>query len=313
MKYHQNARLTLKQREYIRKSKESIASLASRFGVSPATIFKWRHRDDLTDRSSKPKRIERTFDKWEERVIVKVRKHLKLSLDDLVLTLKRYLPKINRINCWRVLKKYHLSILPSPFQDKGKGKFGYYLPGFLHLDLAYLPLLADSSQRYYLLVAIDRVTKLVFALMVKGKTQSNSIYFLKALFKFYPYCIHRILTDNGKEFAKQFTQACQKLGIKHKRTKVKHPWTNGQVETTIKQIKQETIWKNYYPDYQALANNLIAWVNNYNLITKLRSIGDLTPVQKVLQYYQGLTEEKRRQRFLREPKEENLKVHTITL
>lgn len=313
MKYHQNAKLTLKQREYIRKSKESIVSLASRFGVTPTTIFKWKHRDDLADRSSRPKRVERIFEKWEERVIVKVRKHLKLSLDDLVLTLKRYLPKINRINCWRVLNKYHLSVLPSPFQDKGKGKFGYYLPGFLHLDLAYLPLLANSSQRRYLLVAIDRVTKLVFIMMVKGKTQINSILFLKILTKFYPYRIHRILTDNGKEFGKQFTLICQTLGIKHKKTKVKHPWTNGQVETTIKQIKQQTIGKIYYPDYQALAESLRIWTNDYNLTTKLRSIGNLTPKEKVVQYYQELTEEKRKQRFLKEPKEDNLRIHTITL
>lgn len=231
-----------------RRSSWSLLDQASR--VTPTTIFKWKYRDDLADRSSRPKRVERIF----------------------------------------------LSVLPSPFQDKGKGKFGYYLPGFLHLDLAYLPLLAGSSQRRYLLVAIDRVTKLVFTMIVKGKTQINSILFLKALVRFYPYRIHRILTDNGKEFSKRFTLECQKSGIKHKRTKIKHPClpaeasaqvgTNGQVETTIKQIKQQTIWKIYYPDYQALAKNLATWVNNYNLTTKLRSIGGFTPVEKVLQYYQ---------------------------
>lgn len=308
---HSNARTNLHIRQLIKSSKESIAVLATRFNVNPKTVMKWKKRKDLVDRSCRPNTLHRAFTKEEERVIVKVRKHLKLSLDDLVLTLERYLPKINRINCWRVLKKYHLSVLPSPFQDKGKGKFGYYLPGFLHLDLAYLPLLAGSSQRRYLLVAIDRVTKLVLVMVVKGKTQINSILFLKALVKFYPYRIHRILTDNGKEFAKQFTQECQKLGIKHKRTKVKHPWTNGQVETTIKQIKRETIWKTYYPDYQALAKNLATWVDNYNLTTKLRSIGGLTPVEKVLQYYQSLTEETRKQRFLKKPILESLRVSTI--
>jgi len=121
--------LTIKQREYIKESKESIRKLAKRFGVSPTTIFKWRHRENLEDLSSRPKRIKRSLKKWGERVIVKVRRHLKLSIDDLVAALERYIPKINRTNCYRVLKAYRLNKLPKPFREKGK--FGTYLPGVL--------------------------------------------------------------------------------------------------------------------------------------------------------------------------------------
>lgn len=57
----------------------------------------------------------------------------------------------------------------------------------------------------------------------------------------------------------------------------------------------------------------MTWGNNYNPTTKLRSIGNLTTKGKVLHYYQDLKEEKRKQRFLKEPKEENLTIHSITL
>lgn len=86
--------------------------------------------------------------------------------------------------------------------------------------------------------------------MAVGKTQKQAVMFLKVLVAFYPLRIHNVLTDNDKDFALEFTREYQRLGIKHHKTKVKHPWTNGQVEITIKRIKQETIWKIYYPDYR---------------------------------------------------------------
>lgn len=76
--------------------------------------------------------------------------------------LKKYIPAINRDNAYRVLVGHRLNKLPSAFDDRKQGKFSYYLPGFIHLDLASLPILVGTHQRRYLLVAIDRVTKLVF-------------------------------------------------------------------------------------------------------------------------------------------------------
>ena len=112
----------------------------------------------------------------------------------------------------------------------------------------------------------------------------------------------------------KFTQECEKLGIRHKRTKIKHPWTNGQVETTIKQIKSDTIWKEYYQDDEELIQSLIRWGNTYNLEDKLKSIKGLTPYQKVVEYYQKLKEEGNKDPIFRKiPSEDNLTIRTITL
>ena len=61
---HGNARLTIKQREAVRRlhheERRTIASLSRDFGVSPDTILKWVHRESPFDRrmpSSKRKRI----------------------------------------------------------------------------------------------------------------------------------------------------------------------------------------------------------------------------------------------------------------
>lgn len=299
--YHPKAKTNIHLRSLIKESKESSYVLAKRLGLNQKTILKWKHRDCLTDRPYGAKVHYFALSKLEQKIIVKVRKHLKPNLDDLVNILKPYIPKLNRSNCYRVLIRHQLSKLPDPFKDRGKGKFGYYLPGFLHLDLAYLPILKDAFKRKYLLVAVDRITKIVFIMVVDGKTQNQVIRFLKALINFYPYHIHRILTDNGKEFGKKFTLECQRYGIKHKKTKIKHPWTNGQAEATIKKIKEETVWKVYYQNYQQLEADLVRWLNDYNNLRKLKSLKFLTPYQKMLEYYQSLNEEKQRSRFKKEP------------
>lgn len=302
--YHPKAKTNLHLRKLIKESRESSRVLAARFGLNPKTVLKWKKRDCFQDKPYGAKTHRSVLSLGEQKIIVKVRKHLKHNLDDLVLILKSYIPRLNRDNCYRVLVKHNLNRLPSQFQDKGKGKFGYYLPGFLHLDLAYLPILARGYQRRYLQVAIDRVTKIVFLMVVNGKTQKEALRFLRSVIKFYPYLIHRILTDNGKEYGKEFSQECQKQEIKHKKTKIKHPWTNGQVEITIKTIKEETIWQNYYHSYQELEADLKRWQNEYNLTRKLKSIHYLTPYEKMVEYYQSLSEEKRKRRFKKEPNRE---------
>lgn len=314
MKYHKNARTNEHLRVLIKNSPDSVRSLAERLGVSKNTVWKWKKANSISDLSSRPLVTHRTLTKTEERIVISVRKHLKLSLDDLVIVLSRYLPKLNRSNGYRTLKAYGLSILPKPFQERGRGKFKKYDPGFVHIDLAYLPFLGGRTTRLYLFVAIDRITKLVFVSLSFGKQQTQAIKFLHQVVGFFPYCIHRILTDNGKEFSRGFSQECQRHEIKHKKTKIKHPWTNGQVETTIKQIKLDTIWKEYYRDDEELTQSLIRWGNTYNLKDKLKSLKGLTPREKVIEYYQKLIEEGKEEPIFRKiPSKDNLSIRTITL
>lgn len=300
--YHPRAKTNIHLRRLINSSPESSRVLAVRLHLNSKTILKWRRRGDLTDRPCGAGIHHYRLTPLQQRIIAKVRKHLKLNLDDLVVALKPYVPDLNRDNCYRTLVKHRLNRLPDPFKDKSRGRFGFYLPGFLHIDLAYLPVLPGFQQRRYFLVAIDRITKLVFLMLVNGKTQLEAIRFLKTANRFYPCRIHRILTDNGKEFARKFTQACVAFGIKHKKTKIKHPWTNGQAEITVKLVKKDTIWQRFYRDYREIEADFRRWQIDYNLNRRLKSLKGLTPYRKTLEYYQSLTEEKRLSRFRKHPK-----------
>ncbi len=61
--------------------------------------------------------------------------------------------------------------------------------------------------------------------------------FLRNLIKAVPYKINKILTDNGIQFTNHdhhknafthiFERVCNENKIEHRKTKIKHPWTNG--------------------------------------------------------------------------------------
>jgi len=52
--------------------------------------------------------------------------------------------------------------------------FKAWEPGYLHVDVKYLPQMADETSRRYLFVAIDRATRWVFIRDYKSKTAANA-------------------------------------------------------------------------------------------------------------------------------------------
>ena len=86
-------------------------------------------------------------------------------------------------------------------------RFKAYEPGFVHIDVKYLPKMQDEASRKYLFVAIDRATRWVYLEIRKDKSAKSAQAFLKTLLKKAPFKIRKILTDNGKEFTDRFSAA----------------------------------------------------------------------------------------------------------
>jgi transposase InsO family protein len=49
-----------------------------------------------------------------------------------------------------------------------------------------------------------------------------------------------------------FDMRCRKNGIEHRLTKIKHPWTNGQVERMNRTIKEATVKRYHYDRHEQL-------------------------------------------------------------
>lgn len=73
---HKNARTTPAIRAEITASGDSAAALAQRFGITEATVYKWKKRASVHDASHTPHRLQTTLTPAQERVVVELRRML---------------------------------------------------------------------------------------------------------------------------------------------------------------------------------------------------------------------------------------------
>jgi len=76
--------------------------------------------------------------------------------------------------------------------------FKAYDPGFVHVDVKYLPQMPDEDHRQYLFAAIDRATRWVYVELLQDKSAASAGGFLTRLIDKAPFTITKVLTDNGK-------------------------------------------------------------------------------------------------------------------
>jgi transposase InsO family protein len=113
--------------------------------------------------------------------------------------------------------------------------------------------------------------------------------FLRNLIIAVPYAIHTVLTDNGIQFTNRpqdryafqhiFDRVCNEHDIEHRLTKVKHPWTNGQVERMNRTIKDATVKRFHYDDHDQLRRHLTDFLSAYNFARRLKTFKGLTPYE----------------------------------
>ena len=245
---HKQATTTPKVRAAIQASRKPASVLAERFGTTEQTIDKWRHRDSVHDRGHTAHRLQTTLTPAQEAVAVALRKTLLVSLDDLLAVVREFLnPNASRSGLDRCLRRHGVGNLRDLKVKEARPKhsgFKAYEPGYIHIDVKYLPKMVDQKSRRYLFVAIDRATRWVFVRIYNSKTAANARRFLRDLERACPLRICTILTDNGKEFTDrlfglrkrvqsgehEFDRLCSELDIEHRLTPPRSPQTNGMVE-----------------------------------------------------------------------------------
>jgi transposase-like protein len=182
---HKQATTTPKVRAAIQASDEPASALAERFGTTEQTVYKWRHRDSIHDRSHTPHRLQTTLTPAQEAVAVALRTTLLVSLDDLLAVVREFLnPNASRSGLDRCLRRHgvgNLRDLKAKAPTPKHSAFKAYEPGYIHIDVKYLPKMADEASRRYLFVAIDRATRWVFIRVFKAKTAANARRFLRDL------------------------------------------------------------------------------------------------------------------------------------
>jgi transposase InsO family protein len=290
---HGSATTTEAIRRAIQHSQESLRALAKRYGINQKTVAKWRKRSSLADRPAGPKQPKSTvLTVEEEAIIVAFRRHTLLPLDDCLYSLQATIPHLTRSSLHRCLRRHGISRLPEAEGDKpSKRKFKAYPIGYFHIDIAEVQ---TAEGKLYLYVAIDRTSKFAFVQLVKKTGRTSASAFLSALIRAVPYKIHTVLTDNGVQFTfppryaggptarymtHMFEMRCRENGIEHRLTKIKHPWTNGQVERMNRTIKEATVQRFHYDSHRQLEAHLSDFMNAYNFARRLKTLKGLTPYE----------------------------------
>lgn len=287
---HGSATTTEVVRRAIQNSQESLKVLADRHGINEKTVAKWRSRDFVHDDRMGPKKVHSTvLSAEEEAAIVTFRRYTLLPLDDCLYALQSSIPHLTRSSLHRCLQRHGISRLPDIEGDKPqKKKFKKYPIGYFHIDIAEVQ---TEEGKLYLFVAIDRTSKFAYAELHERATRLLAKEFLEHLIEAVPYKIHTILTDNGIQFAKRegteeyaiipFDRVCLAHDIDHRLTKIKHPWTNGQVERMNRTLKEATVKKYYYETHNHLKAHMQAFLMAYNFARRLKTLKGLTPYEYI--------------------------------
>jgi IS30 family transposase len=292
---HGSARTTAAVRRAIQHSQESLIVLSKRHGINPKTVAKWKRRTSVSDLPTGPKDAKSTtLSIEEEAIIVAFRQHTLLPLDDCLYALQTTIPYLTRSSLHRCLQRHGISRLPEVTGDKEpKKKFKTYPIGYFHIDIAEV---RTAEGKLHLYVGIDRTSKFAFVQLVTKANRVTASAFLVALIAAVPYKIHTILTDNGIQFTfppryansptttcmtHMFDIRCEENGIEHRLTKIKHPWTNGQVERMNRTIKEATVKRYHYDSHAQLTAHLHDFINAYNYGRRLKTLKGLTPFEYI--------------------------------
>jgi hypothetical protein len=148
----------------------------------------------------------------QELIAVELRRTLLLPTDDLLAVTREFInPAVSRAGLGRCLRRHGVSdlrdlVVQDSAAPAAKKTFKDYEPGFLHIDIKYLPQMPDETARRYLFVAIDRATRWVYIEIYADQTESSSVDFLAKVKAACPIKICKLLTDNGSRSVHQQKQ-----------------------------------------------------------------------------------------------------------
>ena len=311
MNVHKNARLTFHSRaEMVRRVLEegqTPKAVATAFGVCGKTVRKWLDRyqdegpDGLYDRPSRPNRLYRPTPEAVCRRIVALRRERRTGAQIAAET------GVSPATVSRILKRHGLNRLKDLEPAEPVRRYQRERPGeLIHIDIKKLGRFERPGHRVtgdrtgqsnsrgvgweYVHVCIDDRSRVAFSQILPDERKGSAVAFLKTAVAYYEslgISVERVMTDNGSCYiSKDFAKACQKLGLRHIRTRPYTPKTNGKAERFIQTALREWAYAKAYPNSDQRAQELPAWLHRYNWHRPHGSLKANTPISQL-----GLSED----------------------
>jgi len=148
-----------------------------------------------------------------------------------------------------------------------------------------------NGMRLYVFNAVDIHTKFEFAYGYTSNNTKSSVDFLKKLLSVYPVedGIHTIQTDNGSEYLGKFHEYLKEKDIVHKYIYPRCPRINGCVERSNRVLQESFVYQHeevaYALGLKEFNKRLMDYLVWFNTKRPHESLGDISPIQYVLQYH----------------------------
>ena len=288
--------------------RNSIFATIRRFGVSRATIYRWRKRyngtaQSLVEYSRRPHSHPNQHTPEELKLISDMRR--RNPNDGLVFFwtklmqrgYKRSIPAL-----WRILRKLSLQpvkppnpkYIPKPYEPM------FYPGQRVQVDVKIVPkscIVPDADglqERYYQYTAIDEYSRFRFVMAFKEQSTYSSVQFVNAMIKAFPFKIECIQTDNGLEFIKSFDERkkgkvslfeahLKELGIRHKLIRPFTPRHNGKVERSHRKDNEYFYATHKFYSFEDFKKQLSVHLRWYNSFP-MRPLHWKSPKQYILDY-----------------------------
>lgn len=190
---------------------------------------------------------------------------------------------IDQSTIYRILKRKGVRYYYD-YKHKRRKKKAYCLswPGQeMQLDTCY-PF--GYARKAIVYDAIDDCSRFAFARVLGGKTQENTITFLKELIQKTPFIIKVIRVDCGAEFGNKVKEFLKEHGIELIKNPPYTPQHNGKIERYHRTFKEnEACFWSFKAPIDELNYKLQLWLDYYNNHKKHTGLGmgKMTPVQKI--------------------------------
>jgi transposase InsO family protein len=290
----------------------SMAKAAEAQGVSRTTVHKWvrRYRAEgeagLEDRSSRPRRSPRRTPPELVQAILAARVERRWGPH-------RLAPLVGqpRSTVYAVLARSGFSRLrdadrlsgvpvryvhdhPGSLVHQDHKKLGRIPPGGGHRMLG-----RDHGSRGrgslgydHFEVVVDDHTRLAYVAHVPDESATSASQALldaAVWFARHGVRIERVLTDNAWAYTHgpTFAQTIEAIGARHKRTRPRRPQTNGKAERFIQTLLREWAYGHLYRSNTERLERLPGWVREYNTERTHTSLGDITPMDALVNNLRG--------------------------
>ena len=303
MDIHQNARSCPASRMLLVsriRSGSSVSDAAQAAGISRRTAFKWlaRYRAEgkagLLDRSSRPYRMPRKTNYWWEQEILRWRRRRLTGAE-----IARRVP-VGAATVARILARHGLSRLKALDPKEPVRRYQREHPGeLLHFDIKKLGrikgfghrITGDRTRRArgvgweFLHVAIDDASRLAYAEVLRDERTACATAFLRRTVTWFSergVRVQGLLTDNGACYrSHSFNRVCQRLGLRHIRTRPYRPRTNGKAERFIQTLLREWAYRRPYHSSAQRTERLDRYLNYYNHRRPHASLQKKTPASRL--------------------------------